>query len=56
VYVEFSNKLLTSVKEILSVEKNIKEYMVFVDLRTSSKLVIGGANFFSMKKISRLSI
>lgn len=56
VYVEFSNKLLTSAKEILSVEKNIKEDMVFVDLKASSKLEIGGANFFLMKKILRLSI
>jgi hypothetical protein len=56
VYVELSNKLLTSAKEILSVEKNIKEDMVFVDLRASSKLEIGGANFFLMKKILRLSI
>jgi hypothetical protein len=56
VYVEFSNKLLTNTKEILNVETNIKEDMVFVDLRASSKLEIGGANFFLMKKILRLSI
>jgi hypothetical protein len=56
VYVEFSKKLLTSSKEVLSVEKKFKEDMVLANFQTSSKLETRGANFFLTKKNLKLSV